>query len=130
MPADAVDGSIIQRTMSERDFRSQVISMAEALEWKVYHHDTQLPGRIYDVKGKLIRTRDMRGMGWPDLVMVRAREAEEPRIIFAELKSEKGRMSLEQQEWLELLGKLQGWAKASVYLWRPADIDAAEQALR
>lgn len=50
--------------------------------------------------------------GFPDLVLVRR-----PRIIFAELKSEAGRVTREQLEWLD---ELEGCV-AETYLWRPSD---------
>jgi hypothetical protein len=49
--------------------------------------------------------------GFPDLVLVHTRNG---RLIFAELKSEKGRIRPEQQVWLEHLGH-----HHEVYLWRP-----------
>jgi hypothetical protein len=52
--------------------------------------------------------------GWPDLSMARP-----PRLVFAELKAEKGRLTPVQEEWLELLRG--GGAEA--YCWRPSDFD-------
>lgn len=51
------------------------------------------------------------GAGFPDLVMVRER------IIFAELKSDKGKVSDTQSEWLAALKV----AAAEVYVWRLKD---------
>ena len=53
--ASLIDPEFIQRTMSERDFQGQVISMAEALGWLVYH--------TYDSRHSKA--------GFPDLNMVR-----------------------------------------------------------
>jgi len=61
------------------------------------------------------------GVGFPDLCLVR-----EQRIIFAELKSAKGKVSDEQFIWLENLGK----TKAEVYIWRPVDREEIEEILR
>lgn len=52
--------------------------------------------------------------GWPDLVLVRP-----PEIIFAELKSENGRLSLDQQICLERLAQ----CGLETHVWRPSDTD-------
>jgi hypothetical protein len=49
--------------------------------------------------------------GFPDLVLIHRTNG---RLIFAELKSEKGRIRPEQQVWLETLG-----IHHESYLWRP-----------
>jgi len=52
--------------------------------------------------------------GFPDLCMCR-----DKRIIFAELKTEKGKTTVEQEKWLEKFNK----TSAEVYLWRPSDFN-------
>jgi hypothetical protein len=82
-------------TMSERQLQSAVIQLAELVGWRVYHtHDSR-------------RSQP----GFPDLTLVR-----ENRLLFVELKSAKGRLTVEQVDWLEALGYV-----ASVATWRPAD---------
>lgn len=49
--------------------------------------------------------------GFPDLVLVHTTSG---RLIFVELKSEKGRVRPEQDVWLQHLGRLH-----EAYLWRP-----------
>jgi hypothetical protein len=51
--------------------------------------------------------------GFPDLVLVR-----DGRLLFVELKAERGKASPEQGEWLEALSGVHG---IEVCLWRPAD---------
>jgi Holliday junction resolvase len=53
--------------------------------------------------------------GFPDLVLVRP-----PRLLFVELKSDKGKVKPEQIEWLADLRA----SKAEAYLWRPMDVEA------
>ena len=53
------------------------------------------------------------GAGFPDLVLVRER------VIFAELKSETGRLSPEQKTWGDKLFI----ADCEIYNWRPSDWD-------
>ncbi len=59
--------------------------------------------------------------GWPDLVLCRP-----PRLIFVELKTDKGILSPEQGEWLEALAG----CDCEVYVWRPDDIDEITRILQ
>ncbi len=83
--------------VSERDFARTVIDLAKVYRWKIYH--TYLS----------IRSEP----GFPDLVLVRP-----PRIIFAELKTERGKVSQAQDDWLFALSECSG---AECYIWRPSD---------
>jgi hypothetical protein len=49
------------------------------------------------------------------------------RLLFAELKREKGKLSAEQEAWLEDLRRVPG---VEVYVWRPGDMDEIAQVLR
>jgi hypothetical protein len=91
--------------MTEKQLMAAVVEMAEMLGWLVYHtHDSR-------------RSES----GFPDLVCVR-RE----RVVFIELKTEKGQLSEEQEQWLSALGL----AGAAVHFWRPSDWPEIEAALR
>jgi len=59
----------------------------------------------------------------PDLILCKP-----PRLIFAELKTEKGQLSDHQREWLKLLGECEG--NIECYVWRPSDIEAVANILR
>lgn len=50
--------------------------------------------------------------GFPDRVFLKP-----PRVVFAELKAEKGRIRPKQREWLAALAQ----CHVEVYLWRPSD---------
>lgn len=104
-------------TPSEKEFQAQVLELAAWTGWLVYH------------------TFDSRRShaGFPDLVLVRG-----TRIIFAELKSERGRVSSEQQTWLDALGTvaadlvgpaLPPTAPVLVRVWRPTDWPEIEAVL-
>jgi hypothetical protein len=58
------------------------------------------------------------GAGWPDLALARP-----PYLILAELKSQTGRLGLEQAEWLNVLA---GCHHLETHLWRPSDRDDIE----
>jgi hypothetical protein len=63
----------------------------------------------------LYHTRDSRGShaGFPDLVIVTGTS-----VLFRELKSETGRVSAAQQNWLDALAGV----GADADVWRPADL--------
>lgn len=83
-------------TMSENELLEQVRTLAHQLGWRLYH------------------TRDSRGSypGFPDLVLVR------DRVLFRELKSQRGAHSQEQKHWISQLHQ----AGADVGTWRPQDL--------
>jgi hypothetical protein len=111
----------IEETMTEEAFQRWVVDVARLFKWHVHHT-------------RPARTRDGRWMtpiqgdrGYPDLTLAR-----NGRIIFAELKTEKGRPTADQQEWLRAL---KGTADAApglpeVYVWRPHDRTDIERLLR
>jgi hypothetical protein len=59
--------------------------------------------------------------GYPDLCL-----AKPGRLIYAELKSEKGKVSDKQREWLDTLKA----AGAEAYVWRPSQFEEAVEILR
>jgi hypothetical protein len=83
--------------MTEREWQAQVVDAARPLGWTLYHtHDSR-------------RSEP----GWPDLALVRER------LVMAELKTDTGRLSKDQQRWIALLSG----AGVETYVWRPRDID-------
>lgn len=60
--------------------------------------------------------------GFPDCVMVRGN-----RLIFAELKTQKGKLSVHQDCWLKTLDEVVG---IECYVWRPSDWEEIEETLR
>lgn len=91
--------------MTEVQFQQRITDLCDylALRW---HHET-----------------DSRKSpkGWPDLVIGGPNS-----VIFAELKTEKGRTTEAQKEWLQTLAR----SGAVVYLWRPDDWSGIEQTLK
>ena len=88
----------------EKQFQAQVITLAQLNGWMHYH--TYLSKRSPH--------------GFPDLVLVRGE-----RVIFAELKSQYGRLRQDQRKWLEALTPTGN----EVYLWRPSDFPEIEKIL-
>ncbi len=93
---------------SEADFQKQVIQLARLYRWKVAHFRAAMNKR-----GMWQTPVQADGAGFPDLLMVR------DRVIAAELKSEKGKTSPEQDAWLAQFRA----AGIETYVWRPADWD-------
>jgi len=90
---------------SEKEFQSLIVDYAELKQWLTYHtHDSRRSAP-----------------GFPDLVLVRP-----PRLIFAEIKSAKGRVRPDQHIWLDTLSEV---TNLEVFLWRPADWDAIQAVL-
>lgn len=92
--------------MPERELQEFVRVAAKQFGWLYFHvHDSRHSPS-----------------GFPDCVMVRG-----IRLIFAELKREKGRLSTGQQTWATAL--LFG-SNAEYYIWRPSDRDDILEVLR
>jgi hypothetical protein len=103
--------------VTEAEFQKQVIDLAQLFRWRVAHFR---PART--AKGwRTPVAAD--GAGFPDLVL-----AKEGRLIFAELKAEKGRVSEAQALWLESLGP--STEDRLVVVWRPSDWDSIERVIR
>jgi len=104
----------LQLQLTEAQHQEAVIDLARACGWLVYH------------------TLNSRGSesGFPDLVLVRG-----ARLVFAELKSERGKVKPDQQVWLDALAVVKGSYDETVedivevYLWRPSDWREIEQVL-
>jgi hypothetical protein len=106
--------------VTEKELDAAVRKIARLYGWRVYHtyRSTRSPA------------------GFPDLVMVKP-----PRLIFAELKSDEGKVSAEQAEWLTDLRAVAclvydaatcgsgSPVDMSVETWRPRDLDEIARAL-
>ena len=102
----------------EADFQSWVLELAHLRGWLIAHFR---PARIVkDGKVSYRTAVSGDGAGFPDLVLCRG-----DRIIFAELKPFKGRLSEEQDKWLRALTE----TKVELHIWRPADRSEIEELL-
>ena len=89
--------------MKEVTLQNKVIKLARERGYWVYHTPD---------------SRRVTSKGFPDLVLLHPGTQ---RLIFAELKSDKGRATPEQKEWLAAL--------PNSYLWRPEDLPTIEEIL-
>jgi hypothetical protein len=112
--------------MNEETFQEQVLELAQLYGWRSYH--------TFDSRRSTA--------GFPDLVLVRP-----PELLFVELKSDDGRVRVEQDAWLNDLQKValaaatligagstyvpvRALPAIEVHLWRPRDFDAMHDRLK
>lgn len=89
---------------TERDWDHQLKQLCDQLGWTLNYHT--------------LRSKGSRS-GFPDRVLVR------DRLVAAELKTETGKPTDAQREWLDGLSA----AGIETYLWRPSDLDEAARVL-
>ena len=100
--------SSVDTAITEKLFQEQVMKLAKVHGWLVFHTPPFSPRQgAWRSAGK----------GFPDLCLVCAYGRRG--MIFAELKTMKGKLSTEQEDWGVALVK----AGAEYYVWRPNDID-------
>jgi len=92
-------------SMTESQFERQVKQLAATFSYAYYHTWRSIHSPA----------------GFPDCVF-----AKPGRLIFAELKSEVGKVSEKQQEWLDTLQA----AGVEAYLWKPSQFDEIVKILR
>ena len=102
--ARAASKGVTEVRMPERDLQELVRRTALLFSWHFYHTHNS-------------RRSDP---GFPDCVMLQgsALMGEPTRLVVAELKSAKGKVSAAQQGWLDRFRELPG---AEVFVWKPAD---------
>lgn len=101
--ASVQHGTPETRDVTEGAFLAEVLRLAKQNAWEAYHtHDSRKSES-----------------GFPDLVL--CRPGNPGSIIFAELKTRTGKLSVAQQRWLSVLEHT-GLVEAC--LWRPADMPA------
>jgi hypothetical protein len=90
-------------TELEKDFQERVCHLARLYHWRIY----SIPD-----------SRRVSMAGYPDLTMW---NVEQKRLMFVELKREKGKVSESQKIVLSELSQL---IQCEVYVWRPSDWDS------
>jgi hypothetical protein len=93
--------------ISEKEFQNKVVALAIMYGWRVTHF------RASQVGGKWM-TAIQGHSGFPDLCMAHADKG----LVFAELKTERGKLDPAQVNWLRTLDA----AGAEAYVWRPSDM--------
>lgn len=84
--------------LTEKQFQHLVLELATTFGWRHYHtHNSRRSPH-----------------GFPDLVLVRDHD----RVIFAELKTDAGKLTDKQQTWIDALTT----TSVETYVWRPNDL--------
>jgi VRR-NUC domain len=104
----------VNATVTEREFQKALTDALSVLCWRWCHFRPAMTRKGW-------RTAISGAQGFPDVIAVRGE-----RVIFVELKAEKGRLSDAQGQWLAALGL----AGQEVHCWRPSDWDVIEETLR
>lgn len=107
---------VVRLPLSEQGFQRAVIDLAHLRGWMVAAF------RPCEAR-KGWRTPMQGDVGYPDLTMARR-----GRVVFAELKSEKGRLSPGQEAWRSAIRGV--WTIREHHVWRPSDWDAILEVLR
>ena len=94
--------------ITEAELQATILDLAQTFGWRSHH---QYDSRIAP-KGRGGRT--MTDKGFPDLVLVK-----DGTLLFVEVKKEAGKVSRDQEKWLELLRE----SGARVEVWRPTQLD-------
>ena len=105
--------------MTEADFQRQVVELLGILGWEHLHVRKSIGRRGGEAGWQT--TTNLKG--WPDIL---AWSPKQRRVIAAELKSEKGRVSPEQ---VAVLASLEA-AGVETFVWRPADLPVIQSVLR
>ena len=91
--------------VSEKVFRQEVVTAAKAAGWMVYFSWTSIHSPA----------------GFPDLVLVKP-----PLMLLVELKTDKGKVTKSQRQWLEALAQVTEVVRA---VWKPTDLAAIRRLL-
>lgn len=109
---------------SEKEFQRMVVQLARLLGWKcVYFRPARVVRRGVETYETPVGGD---AAGWPDLILCKVQNGKLC-VIFAELKSDKGRVDPLQREWAELLSH--GHAEVQYFLWRPSQWDSIQATL-
>lgn len=127
--------------MKERDFLNWIIACAEATGWKVYHVPAPM---VAARKGGFVGSP--RAAGLPDLFLL---HDDPPRMVIAEVKGDRGKLSDKQREFLALarlvadesyawtdtaldtvIPRLEGQRMVGVYAWVPDNQPIIETMLK
>lgn len=95
-----------ETAIAEREWLAQIRDLARIYRWTTYHPYLSIRS----------------APGWPDLALVRP-----PRLILVELKTEIGKLTVNQTHWLDLLNQCD---TLEVDVWRPSHLDRIAELLK
>jgi len=101
--------------ITESAFQAVIVETARLTGWKSVHI---LPTKLQNGRWRSAQSGDT---GFPDLVLAHPQRG----VIFAELKTQLGRVTDQQLDWITTLKA----AGAEAYIWRPSDWNEIKQIL-
>ena len=110
--------------ISEHYFSTQIEDLLDTYHWVWIHFR---PARIIKDGEESWRTAVSGYKGFPDYVAIRPNDDGKCRLLFIELKGEKGKLNENQLEWAELLSAC---SEVEYHLWRPSDFETALEMLK
>ena len=99
--------------ITEKQFGTQVENLFSLFGWEFHHVVEQYHYARRTTKG------------FPDYVAIKQNDDGTVRLLFIEIKSEKGKLSKNQARWLWLLRKC-----SETYIWRPSMLEKLAHVLR
>ncbi len=114
-PASVRRGAIPE---TEADLLSWVLDVAHLYGWRVAHFRPAMTQHGWRTPVQAD------GKGWPDFVLVHPSKTKP--LLFVELKSEKGKLTPEQETWLRDLAVC---PHVQVFVWRPSDREKIAEVL-
>ena len=96
--------------MKEKDFQKQVLQYAALRGWRTAHFGNTV--KIVRRGDSYTTIADPGAAGFPDVVFIRP-----PRVVFAELKAGRNKLTPDQAAWLAALAA----CEMDVHCWRPDD---------
>jgi len=109
--------------ISETAFATQVEHLLRQYGWRFMHIKPSVMQ-----SGRWASSMNPEGKGYPDYTAVRR-----GRLLFIELKSERGKISPDQEEWLDDLinvARHTNFQEIQVYEWRPHMVEEISEILR
>jgi hypothetical protein len=108
--------ALLLGSVAEDHFQRDVVTYAESHGWLWNHNPDSRKSKA----------------GLPDLILVRCLGNGDWRLIFAELKTEKGGVRPKQRLWLNALGRVASMCQGHVIvaLWRPSNFEEIVETLK
>ena len=108
----------VLKAISEADFQDMISDLAHLCGYKVAHFR-----KARKKDGSWITPVSADGKGWPDLILCNDKRKS---VIVTEIKSEQGKVTPEQQDWIDRLSQ----CGIETHVWKPSQWDEIVLKLR
>ena len=118
----------MSKGISETAFSSQVFDLLNLFQWRWCHIRPAFSSKGYRTPIQGHDPDGFKGKGLPDIIAVKELLSGEVVTLFAELKSEDGKLELAQRRWIELLIRTRG--SAFTFIWIPSQFEQIVEVLQ